>query len=160
MKAFLRYRYMFKHQGLEIWFYNKKRSFLIVFEDKHTMENVYKYLKENCEKVYQHGITQEQITALWAKGQISNFEYIMSLNTLANRSFNDLSQYPIFPWIIFDYHSANFDIKNPKFFRDLTKPVGAINKHRLQKLKVILAIATDPLTRAPPSSESSRWRVR
>jgi factor associated with neutral sphingomyelinase activation len=55
----------------------------------------------------------------------------MSLNTLANRSFNDLSQYPIFPWVIFDHHGSTFDINNPKFFRDLTKPIGAINKHRL-----------------------------
>jgi hypothetical protein len=29
----------------------------------------------------------------------------MCLNTLAGRSYNDLMQYPVFPWIIADYDS-------------------------------------------------------
>lgn len=60
----------------------------------------------------------------------------MYLNTLANRSFNDISAYPVFPWIIADYKTNKFDLDNKDFFRDLSKPIGAINKHRLQKLKV------------------------
>ncbi len=31
-------------------------------------------------------------------GEISNFAYLMYLNTLAGRSYNDLTQYPVFPW--------------------------------------------------------------
>ena len=27
----------------------------------------------------------------------------MHLNTLAGRSYNDLMQYPVFPWVIADY---------------------------------------------------------
>ena len=33
-------------------------------------------------------------------GEISNFHYLMRLNTLAGRSYNDLMQYPIFPWVL------------------------------------------------------------
>ena len=40
------------------------------------------------------------LTAKWVNRQISNFEYLMQLNTIAGRSFNDLSQYPVFPWIL------------------------------------------------------------
>ena len=29
----------------------------------------------------------------------------MCLNTLAGRSYNDLMQYPVFPWILADYDS-------------------------------------------------------
>ena len=39
------------------------------------------------------------------RGEISNFEYLMCLNTLAGRSYNDLMQYPVFPWVIADYDS-------------------------------------------------------
>ena len=39
------------------------------------------------------------------RGEISNFEYLMCLNTLAGRSYNDLMQYPVFPWIVADYKS-------------------------------------------------------
>lgn len=39
------------------------------------------------------------------KGEMNNFEYLMHLNTLAGRTYNDLMQYPVFPWIIADYES-------------------------------------------------------
>ena len=30
----------------------------------------------------------------------------MSLNTLAGRSYNDLMQYPVFPWVLADFEAA------------------------------------------------------
>ena len=38
-------------------------------------------------------------------GEITNFQYLMHLNTLAGRSYNDLMQYPIFPWVLANYNS-------------------------------------------------------
>ena len=70
----------------------------------------------------------------WRKRQISNFEYLMALNKMAGRSFNDLSQYPVFPWILADYSSEKLDLSNPKVFRDLTKPIGALNETRLTEI--------------------------
>jgi len=60
--------------------------------------------------------------------QITNYEYLMHLNEASNRSFSDLSQYPIYPWVISDYESEVLDLNNPKAFRDLAKPIGAINE--------------------------------
>lgn len=31
----------------------------------------------------------------WVNREISNFEYLMQLNTIAGRTYNDLSQYPV-----------------------------------------------------------------
>jgi hypothetical protein len=53
------------------------------------------------------------------------------LNTLAGRTYNDLNQYPVFPWILADYTSASLDLNSPAAFRDLSKPVGALNEKRL-----------------------------
>ena len=39
----------------------------------------------------------------WRKWKISNFEFLMWLNIFSNRSYNDISQYPIFPWILSEY---------------------------------------------------------
>lgn len=47
-----------------------------------------------------------------------------------------MTQYPVYPWIIIDYVSDNLDLNNPGIFRDLSKPIGAINSTRLDKLKV------------------------
>lgn len=57
--------------------------------------------------------------------------------SLADRTVNDLTQYPVFPWIIADYSSATLDLTNPKTFRDLSKPIGALNPERLFKLQVV-----------------------
>lgn len=56
---------------------------------------------------------------------------------MADRTFNDLTQYPVFPWVISDYSSPTLDLSDPKSFRDLTKPIGALNPERLKRLKVI-----------------------
>ena len=53
---------------------------------------------------------------------------------MAGRTFTDITQYPVFPWVIADYESADLDLENPKTFRDLSKPVGALNDDRLLQL--------------------------
>lgn len=37
------------------------------------------------------------------------------------RTFNDLNQYPIFPWVITNYDSEELDLTLPCNFRDLSK---------------------------------------
>ncbi|KAH8594032.1 hypothetical protein B0O99DRAFT_514458 [Bisporella sp. PMI_857] len=66
----------------------------------------------------------------WAKGELSNFHYLMLVNTMAGRTFNDLTQYPVFPWVLADYTSEELDLDNPASFRDLTKPMGAQHASR------------------------------
>lgn len=56
-------------------------------------------------------------------------------DSLADRTFQDLTQYPIFPWIISDYKSKELDLDDEKYYRDLTKPMGALNPERLSRLK-------------------------
>ena len=49
--------------------------------------------------------TAESYMLQWQKGHISNYQYMLHLNNLADRSVNDLSQYPVFPWVVSDYSS-------------------------------------------------------
>lgn len=60
----------------------------------------------------------------WQSGEITNFQYLMHLNTLAGRGYSDLTQYPVFPWVLADYESDNLDLSNPRSFRKLDKPMG------------------------------------
>jgi len=59
----------------------------------------------------------------------------MHLNTLAGRSYNDLMQYPVFPWVLADYLSDELDLTIPETFRDFSKPMGAQTASRLQQFK-------------------------
>jgi hypothetical protein len=63
-------------------------------------------------------------TRRWMRGELSNFHYLMLINTQAGRTFNDLTQYPVFPWILADYQSEELDLTNPRTFRDFSKPMG------------------------------------
>lgn len=74
------------------------------------------------------------LTERWQRHEISNFEYLMHLNGMAGRSFNDLTQYFVFPWIICDYESETIDLSDPKIYRDLSKPIGALNPVRLEQI--------------------------
>lgn len=57
----------------------------------------------------------------WQRREISNFDYLMFLNTIAGRTYNDLNQYPIFPWVLSNYESETLDLSEPSNFRDLSK---------------------------------------
>ena len=70
-------------------------------------------------------------TYKWCQGEISNFDYLQLLNTYAQRSTLDLTQYPVFPWIIKDYDSEALDLADTNTYRDLSKPIGALNEKRL-----------------------------
>lgn len=59
----------------------------------------------------------------------------MYLNTLAGRSYNDLMQYPVFPWILADYDSEELDLMDSNTFRDFTKPMGAQSAERLDQFR-------------------------
>jgi hypothetical protein len=72
-------------------------------------------------------------TQAWQRGELTNFEYLLYINAAAGRSFHDLTQYPVFPWIIADYTSEILDLENPETFRDLTKPMGTQSMKRAQQ---------------------------
>jgi hypothetical protein len=84
------------------------------------------------------------LTEKWQRGELSNFQYLMHLNTLAGRSYNDLTQYPVFPWVLCDYESEELDLNNPAVYRDLSKPMGALSKRRAEEFKLRFDNWVDP----------------
>uniref|UniRef100_A0A8C1JRN3 Neurobeachin n=1 Tax=Cyprinus carpio TaxID=7962 RepID=A0A8C1JRN3_CYPCA len=64
------------------------------------------------------------VTQRWQRREISNFEYLILI------TFNDLNQYPVFPWVITNYDCEDLDLTLPSNFRDLSKPIGALNPKR------------------------------
>ena len=81
---------------------------------------------------------------LWKKWEISSFELLMWLNIFGNRSYNDISQYPVFPWTLCDFEEPlkkekiqnNLNNSNNKSgeiktiidynYRDLSLPIGML----------------------------------
>ena len=87
--------------------------------------NIIQFKKLYKEKV----IVLSKIVEKWKENDLSNYLMLMYLNIFANRSFCDISQYPIFPWIIKSNYEDNEEENinnNNSLFRDLTKPMGQI----------------------------------
>ncbi|ELR13959.1 Beige/BEACH domain containing protein [Acanthamoeba castellanii str. Neff] len=132
-------RYLLKNTAMEI-FLTTGRTYLLAFPTKQDRNAIYEKLlsldlpnRVDYETEVGGNILKRSITEKWRRGEISNFEYLMHLNTLAGRSFNDLTQYPIFPFLLRDYTSEELDLTNPNTFRDLSKPMGAQDPTRLKK---------------------------
>ncbi|CAI9785692.1 unnamed protein product [Fraxinus pennsylvanica] len=72
--------------------------------------------KESNEGSLLFKITAKSFSKRWQNGEISNFQYLMHLSTLAGCGYSDLTQYPVFPWFLADYESENLNLSDPKSF--------------------------------------------
>ncbi|OHS98203.1 hypothetical protein TRFO_35436 [Tritrichomonas foetus] len=72
----------------------------------------------------------------WRKWKISNYYYIVLLNFLSGRNFNDIDNYPIMPWVIHDYSGEQLILKRSddhEIFRDFSLSINdkAIKENKL-----------------------------
>lgn len=86
-----------------------------------------------------------RLTLGWVEGRITNFDYLLHLNMLSGRSYNDICQYPVFPWVLSNYASDEIpDLTDRSNYRDLTKPIGALNPERLKDFLERFRTFSDP----------------
>uniref|UniRef100_A0A9J8CBX3 Neurobeachin n=1 Tax=Cyprinus carpio carpio TaxID=630221 RepID=A0A9J8CBX3_CYPCA len=143
IRAVFTRRFLLQNTALEIFMANRT-SVMFNFPDQPTVKKVVYSLP--CVGVgTSYGLPQARrislasprqlfkssnMTQRWQRREISNFEYLMFLNTIAGRTYNDLNQYPVFPWVLTNYESEELDLTVPGNFRDLSKPIGALNPKR------------------------------
>ena len=99
---------------------------------KNKQKNTNKH--KNCKIVDLKEIL-EQATEKWSNGLIDTYSYIMILNTLSGRTYNDLAQYPVYPWILNDYSSDIIDLKDSNTYRDFSYPIYAQDEESRELLK-------------------------
>ncbi|GMH17239.1 hypothetical protein Nepgr_019080 [Nepenthes gracilis] len=147
-------RYLLRRSALELFMLDRS-NFFFDFGSSEGRRNAYRAIIQaqppHLNNIYlatqrpDQLLKRTQLMERWARWEISNFEYLMQLNTLAGRSYNDITQYPVFPWILSDYSSKNLDISSPSSYRDLSKPVGALNPQRLEKFQERYSSFDDPV---------------
>ncbi|XP_078016803.1 WD repeat- and FYVE domain-containing protein 4 isoform X2 [Epinephelus lanceolatus] len=135
-------RFLLEDNAIEVFMKNGLSAFLVFLNKDHV--SAYKRLCSVVSALKGRGVAEVIANARktpvvekaalvkWQRGEISNFEYLMHLNTIAGRTYNDLMQYPVFPWVLADYQSDTLDLSNPATFRDLSKPMGAQTEKRRQ----------------------------
>ncbi|XP_064074608.1 neurobeachin isoform X6 [Vanessa tameamea] len=143
IRAIFSRRYLLQSIAIEM-FLASRTSIFFAFPDQATVKKVIKALPRVGVGI-KYGIPQTRrasmmsprqlmrnsnMTQKWQRREISNFEYLMFLNTIAGRTYNDLNQYPVFPWVLTNYESEELDLSQPSNYRDLSKPIGALNPSR------------------------------
>ena len=151
---FFRKRYYYKNSGMEIFSKNNKSYFFNFKEEdnreivineilshlkdpakiiddlkdpKDSFDNIVGYLNQyspNKKRVKKLKLSKQ--IAKWTNWEISNFEMLMWLNFFSNRSYLDISQYPVMPWILSDYEDPlqkNTDTPDYQY-RDFSLPMG------------------------------------
>eukprot|EP01132_Coremiostelium_polycephalum_P009076 gene9076-11116_t len=141
-------RYLLRGSALEI-FMKDKTNYFFNFS-KNDRNKVYSKINSARRVFFREGTmspaeTLKKATLDWQQRKICNFDYLMTLNTIAGRTFNDLTQYPVFPWVIADYTSEKLDLTKKETFRDLSKPIGALDEKRLELFKERYDSFDDPV---------------
>ena len=150
----LKKRYYFKMSVLEIFTINKK-SYLFKFEEnelKTIYDNIRYYMKSNIDDIYVENVRNDigfynkkkflhngiqlpnkmknmnlkYLYEKWTKWEISTLKMLMIINFYANRSFNDINQYPVFPWILTYYNSDEIPTSPDNKIRPLGTPMGML----------------------------------
>ena len=152
-------RFLFLWQGFEIFLKNGK-SYMFNMITKENYEEIIKSLKSIPNIIFREKdfmLNTQDITLLWKNKKLETYDYLLYCNKYSSRSFNDLNQYYIFPWILRDFTNLTeitekeeeiYEVKTKKNknnvdenikkllknFRDLNYPVSAQEKqHRETK---------------------------
>uniref|UniRef100_A0A672REL5 Lysosomal trafficking regulator n=1 Tax=Sinocyclocheilus grahami TaxID=75366 RepID=A0A672REL5_SINGR len=118
-----------RDNAMEIFLTNG-RTLLLAFDTTKFRDDIYRnILSSELPNLLEYG-NISALTHLWSSGQITNFEYLTHLNKHAGRSFNDLMQYPVFPFILRDYTSETLDLQDTSIYRYLSKPIAVQSKEK------------------------------
>ena len=141
IKEIIKRRTLLVNNSIEISCKNGKSYFFNFFRVKE-VEKAYLYFNEINEKIFED-ISKNSIKlnnnedkiknvlSLFHNGKISNYKYLLYLNKFSTRTYNDLSQYPVFPWLVLEHDKIEQifkenekNCKNLNFLRNLKYPIS------------------------------------
>ncbi|XP_047002591.1 lysosomal-trafficking regulator [Schistocerca americana] len=124
-------RYQLQERALEIFLLNG-RTYLVAFQSSKERDA---FANELAQCRLPNRLAADSLSDavhLWREGLLTNWEYLSQLNKMAGRSYNDLMQYPVMPFVLADYTSNVLDLKSPRSYRDFRKPMAVQEKKNEQ----------------------------
>ena len=163
---------------------NKLGDYAIIIDDlkenSSSKENVVGYENGIIQKKKKDKIKLSSKLKQWKNWEITNFEFLMWLNIFGNRSYNDISQYPVFPWILSSYEDPlqkeksinkknenieHLDLLNSKIvsyqednygldyqYRDMSLPMGMMELNEEGKKRKELFLETYDTLKTDPDA--------
>ena len=151
IKYIFRRRYYYKNSALEIfttthktYYFNfkfEKDRETIIDEITSNFKSLSKIIddlkdpKDSFDNIIGYGnnlgkknFKLSKLIAKWKEWKITNFEMLMWVNIYGNRSYNDISQYPVFPWILSNYEDP---LKSNKIIKRNSKEEKEPNENEV-----------------------------
>ena len=151
-------RTLLSNQSIEIFHKNGKSYFFNFFRTEN-VKNAFNYFNEINQKllkkklpsfIFNTNNNEEDIKKkcqLFHKGKISNYKYLLYLNKYSTRTYNDLSQYPVFPWLVKEFEKIEeilTKIQNNElnqnnylnYLRDMRYPISMQNEEKRKEAKM------------------------
>ena len=133
-------RFLLMWQAIEIYLKNGKSYFfnLLSKEQHKFILDIFKNNTITKNKIHMKDSFKAHIKKLiieWQEERLSTYEYLLFLNKYGTRTFNDVNQYPIFPWLIRKFKVDNKSKKIEEIFRNFKYPMAAqVEDNRLTAL--------------------------
>ena len=133
-------KFLYFNQAIEFFLSNGKSYLFNLYDESNRndfidkIKNILSFLKDHKYEIItdqQDYFNKNKYTNLWLNKKISTLEYLLMINKYSNRSYNDLSQYLVMPWIIKDYK----DIYNKDNYRNMFYPMAVQNPEILENVK-------------------------
>jgi hypothetical protein len=119
----------------DIHLFNKKKKINLKEKSNSNKNQKFKKFKKKKSAITEIKSIMDKAYNIWTNGFMTTYDYIMLLNSLAGRTYNDLAQYPIFPWVLSDYTSPEINLIDEKSYRNFLYPIYAQNEATRNNLK-------------------------
>ena len=121
--------FAYSNQAIEIFLKDGKSYFFNLYKEEFLI-NFYQEIKKIKSKFPKLNFTiiedskyafeQYELTKKWENHEISTYQYLLYINKYSGRTYNDLNQYPIFPWIFLESKKDNnkflLNLRDMKYF--------------------------------------------
>ena len=134
--------FLFFDQAIEIFLSNGKSYFFNLYESFLCIEFINKiksqYENNKSDKemleIIENPIeyfNKKKYCNSWLEGKITSLDYLLLINKYSGRSYNDLTQYIIFPWLLNNYT----DVNNKNNYRKMNLSMAIQDQENLELIK-------------------------
>ncbi|MCQ2815963.1 MAG: PH and BEACH domain-containing protein [archaeon] len=133
IKEILHKRFLYLEHAVEIYTKSGKSYFFNFFKKQYA-KIFFKFIETTLEKnkdIYDFNIIpiekdfmkNKKYTNEWKMGRLSTYDYLLLINKYSTRTFRDINQYPIFPWLLNNYTALESNQSITHFISKLDKKI-------------------------------------
>ena len=137
IKEILTRRFLYMYQACEIFMIDNRSYYINFFERNKLIEKFYNEIKKIYPNIQNKIIENmrdyfefKHFIEDWNNNEIDNYYFLNMLNKYSSRTYNDLQQYPIFPWLFTRYNEELLENKKYNLLSSLKNNtnINMINK--------------------------------